>query len=60
MPTGYPNNVYSGTNTGTTTSTSTSGEGLSVSGVVPGTYTLATVSVDAYGRVVQFIQMCAN
>ena len=52
VPTGYPNNVYSGTNTGTTTSTSTSGEGLSVSGVVPGTYTLATVSVDAYGRVV--------
>ena len=52
VPTGYPNNVYSGTGTGTTTSTSTSGEGLSVSGVVPGTYTLATVSVDAYGRVV--------
>jgi len=50
VPSGYPNNIYSGTST-TTTGTGTSGEGLSVSGVVPGTYTLATVSVDAYGRV---------
>jgi len=51
VPSGYPTNVYSGTTTGTTTSTSTSTEGLSVSGVVPGTYTLSTISVDAYGRV---------
>ena len=51
VPAGYPNNVYSGTGTGTTTSTNTSGEGLSVSGVVPGTYTVSTISVDAYGRV---------
>ena len=51
-PVGYPNNIYSGTSTTTTsTSTSTSTEGLSVSGVVPGTYTLSTISVDAYGRV---------
>ena len=52
VPVGYPNNIYSGTSTTTTsTSTSTSTEGLSVSGVVPGTYTLSTISVDAYGRV---------
>jgi len=52
VPVGYPNNIYSGTSTTTTsTSTSTSTEGLSVTGVVPGTYTLSTVSVDAYGRV---------
>ena len=52
VPVGYPNNIYSGTSTTTTsTSTSTSTEGLSVTGVVPGTYTLATISVDAYGRV---------
>ena len=52
VPVGYPNNIYSGTSTTTTgTSTSTSTEGLSVTGVVPGTYTLSTISVDAYGRV---------
>jgi len=52
VPSGYPNNIYSGTSTTTTsTSTSTSTEGLSVTGVVPGTYTLATISVDGYGRV---------
>lgn len=53
VPSGYPNNIYSGASTGTTTgtSTSTSAEGLTVTGVVPGTYTIATVSVDAYGRV---------
>lgn len=52
VPVGYPNNIYSGTSTTTTsTSTSTSAEGLTVTGVVPGTYTLSTISVDAYGRV---------
>ena len=52
VPTGYPNNVYSGSSTGTgTTGTSTTGENLTVTGVTPGTYTLSTVSVDAYGRV---------
>jgi hypothetical protein len=51
VPSGYPTNVYSGTTTGTGTGTATSTEGLSVSGVVPGTYTLSTISVDAYGRV---------
>lgn len=52
VPVGYPNNIYSGTSTTTTsTSASTSTEGLSVTGVVPGTYTLSTISVDAYGRV---------
>ena len=51
VPTGYPNNIYSGTGTGTTTGTSTTGEDLTVTGVNPGTYTLSTVSVDAYGRV---------
>jgi len=54
VPSGYPNNIYSGTSTtttGTGTSTATSTGGLSVTGVVPGTYTVATISVDAYGRV---------
>ena len=53
VPSGYPTNVYSGTTTGTGTgtSTATSTEGLSVTGVVPGTYTLSTIAVDAYGRV---------
>jgi hypothetical protein len=54
VPSGYPNNIYSGTSTtttGTGTSTATSTEGLSVTGVVPGTYTISTIAVDAYGRV---------
>jgi len=52
VPSGYPNNIYSGTSTTTTGSgTSTSTEGLSDSGVTPGTYTLSTITVDAFGRV---------
>jgi hypothetical protein len=54
VPSGYPNNAYSATTTRSTTSTSTSSSSgsLSVSGVIPGSYTLSNISVDAYGRVV--------
>lgn len=56
VPAAYPNNIYSGistttTGTSTSTSTSTSTGALTVTGVVPGTYTISTISVDAYGRV---------
>jgi hypothetical protein len=57
VPSGFPNNVYSGASTRTVTDTATSTEGLSVSGVVPGTYTTATFSVDAYGRVTNAVSV---
>lgn len=49
-PVGYPNNTYTSTQPSTTTTT-TSPENLTVTGVVPGTYTFANISLDAYGRV---------
>jgi hypothetical protein len=51
VPSGYPNNIYTGTQVSTTGSSTSSTENLSVTGVVPGNYTTANISVDAYGRV---------
>jgi hypothetical protein len=51
VPSGYPNNIYTGTQVSTTGSSTSSTENLSVTGVVPGNYTTANISIDAYGRV---------
>jgi hypothetical protein len=51
VPSGYPNNIYTGTQVSTTGSSTSPTENLNVTGVVPGNYTTANISVDAYGRV---------